>query len=61
MRWSEDGYVTRLRATRGDVVRAEPFEAIASPGFAGARSNTTCCGEAIELAVGTLFGDDPPG
>jgi Uma2 family endonuclease len=42
MRWSEAGYVTLLRAERGEVVRAEPFEA-------------------IELAVGTLFGDDPPG
>ncbi len=41
MRWSADGYITVLRAERGDVVRAEPFEA-------------------IELAVGTLFGDDPP-
>jgi Uma2 family endonuclease len=41
LRWSADGYVTRLRAERGEVVRAEPFEA-------------------IELAVGTLFGDDPP-
>ncbi len=40
MRWSEAGYVTRLRAERGEVVRAEPFEA-------------------IEIAVGTLFGDDP--
>ena len=41
MRWSAAGYVTLLRAERGEVVRAEPFEA-------------------IELAVGTLFGDDPP-
>lgn len=41
MRWSADGYVTRLRAERTEVVRAEPFEA-------------------IEIAVGTLFGDDPP-
>lgn len=41
MRWSEDGYITRLRAERADIVRAEPFEA-------------------VELAVGTLFGDDPP-
>ncbi len=41
MRWSADGYVTRLRAERTEVVRAEPFEA-------------------IELAVGTLFGDEPP-
>lgn len=39
-RWSEPGYVNVVRATRGDVVRAEPFEA-------------------IELEVGTLFGDDP--
>jgi Uma2 family endonuclease len=42
MRWNADGYVTRLRAERGEVVRAEPFEA-------------------IEIAIGTLFGDDPPG
>ena len=41
MRWSADGYVTRLRAERGETVRAEPFDA-------------------IEIAVGTLFGDDPP-
>ena len=41
MRWSEAGYITLLRAERGEVVRAEPFEA-------------------IEIAVGTLFGDDPP-
>jgi Uma2 family endonuclease len=41
MRWSEDGYVTLQRAERGEVIRAEPFEA-------------------VELAVGTLFGDDPP-
>ena len=41
MRWSEDGFVTVLRAERGEVVRAEPFDA-------------------IELHVGTLFGDDPP-
>ncbi len=41
MRWSDAGYVTRLRAERGEVVRAEPFDS-------------------IELAVGTLFGDDPP-
>ncbi|MBL8950192.1 MAG: Uma2 family endonuclease [Myxococcaceae bacterium] len=40
MRWSEAGYVTVLRADRGEVIRAEPFEA-------------------VELAVGTLFGDDP--
>lgn len=42
MRWSADGYVTLLRAEKGETVRAEPF------------------GE-IEIAVGTLFGDDPPG
>ena len=41
MRWSPDGYVTVMRAERGEVVRPEPFEA-------------------IELAIGTLFGDDPP-
>ncbi len=41
MRWSADGYITLLRAERGEVVRAEPFDA-------------------IEIAVGTLFGDDPP-
>jgi Uma2 family endonuclease len=41
MRWHPDGYVTLARAERGEVVRAEPFEA-------------------VELAVGTLFGDDPP-
>jgi Uma2 family endonuclease len=41
MRWSADGFVTRMRAERHEVVRAEPFQA-------------------IELAVGTLFGDDPP-
>lgn len=29
MRWSSDGYVTLLRAERGEVVRAEPFEAVA--------------------------------
>lgn len=40
MRWSRDGYMTLLRAERGEVVRPEPFEA-------------------IELEVGTLFGDDP--
>lgn len=28
MRWSEDGYVTRLKAERGETVRPEPFEAI---------------------------------
>jgi Uma2 family endonuclease len=41
MRWSADGYVTLMRAERGEVVRPEPFHE-------------------IELAVGTLFGDDPP-
>lgn len=41
MRWSSDGYVTLMRAERGDIVRAEPFQQ-------------------IEIAVGTLFGDDPP-
>lgn len=41
MRFSHDGYVTLMRAERGEVVRPEPFEA-------------------IELVVGTLFGDDPP-
>lgn len=41
MRWTPDGYVTLMRAERGEVVRAEPFDA-------------------IEIVVGTLFGDDPP-
>jgi Uma2 family endonuclease len=41
MRWNEAGYVTLLRAERGETVRAEPFDA-------------------IEIVVGTLFGDDPP-
>jgi hypothetical protein len=41
MRWSQDGYITLLRAERDELVRAEPFEA-------------------IELAVGVLFGEDPP-
>ncbi len=40
LRWSEEGYVTRLSAERGEIVRAEPFEA-------------------IELELGTLFGDEP--
>ncbi len=40
MRWSPDGFVTVMRAERGELVRPEPFEA-------------------IELPVGTLFGDDP--
>jgi len=26
MRWSDAGYVTRLRAERGELVRAEPFD-----------------------------------
>lgn len=42
LRWHQDGYLTVLRAERGEIVRAEPFEA-------------------VELAVGTLFGDDPVG
>lgn len=42
MRWSREGFVTLLRAERGEVVRAEPFDA-------------------VELVIGTLFGDDPPG
>ncbi|MBS2017650.1 MAG: Uma2 family endonuclease [Deltaproteobacteria bacterium] len=29
MRWSADGYVTLMRAERGEIVRAEPFDAIA--------------------------------
>jgi Uma2 family endonuclease len=41
MRWTPDGYVTLLRAERGEIIRAEPFEA-------------------IEIVVGTLFGEDPP-
>ena len=28
MRWSADGYITLLRAERGELVRAEPFEQI---------------------------------
>ena len=40
MRWSRDGYITVLTAERGEIVRAEPFDA-------------------IEIEVGTLFGDDP--
>lgn len=39
-RWHVDGYLEVLAAVRGDVVRAEPFDA-------------------IELAVGGLFGDEP--
>jgi Uma2 family endonuclease len=38
-RWTPDGYLIALRATRADVVRAEPFDA-------------------VELAVGRLFGDE---
>ena len=38
-RWSRDGYIVVQRATSGETVRAEPFEA-------------------IELAVGELFGDE---
>ena len=41
MRWSSDGYITVLRAQRGETVRPEPFQH-------------------IEIAIGTLFGDDPP-
>jgi Uma2 family endonuclease len=41
MRWTPDGYLTLIRAERGETVRPEPFQQ-------------------IELAVGTLFGDDPP-
>ena len=41
MRWSAPGYVMLMRAERGEIVRAEPFEE-------------------TEIAVGTLFGDDPP-
>lgn len=39
-RWTADGYLVAVNASRGDRVRAEPFDA-------------------IELAVGVLFGDDP--
>ena len=28
MRWSEPGYITVMRAERGEVVHAEPFDAI---------------------------------
>ncbi len=28
MRWGPDGYITLLRAERGEIVRAEPFDAI---------------------------------
>jgi len=31
MHWNAEGYVTRLRAERGEVVRAEPFDAIEIP------------------------------
>lgn len=31
MRWSKDGYVTVMRAERGEVIRAEPFEAVDLP------------------------------
>lgn len=41
MRWNDAGYITVMRAERGEIIRAEPFEQ-------------------IEIAVGTLFGDDPP-
>ena len=41
MRWTSDGYVTLMRAERGEIVRAEPFQQ-------------------VEVAIGTLFGDDPP-
>jgi len=29
MRWSDDGFVTVLRAERPETVHAEPFEAVA--------------------------------
>lgn len=38
-RWQQEGYLNVLTATRGETVRAEPFEA-------------------VELRVGTLFGED---
>ena len=28
LRWNEDGYVTRVRAERDEIVRPEPFEAV---------------------------------
>ncbi len=28
LRWTSDGYVTRLRAERSEIVRPEPFEEI---------------------------------
>jgi Uma2 family endonuclease len=28
MRWSADGYITLVRAERGETIRAEPFEAV---------------------------------
>jgi Uma2 family endonuclease len=31
LRWSEPGYITLQTATRGEIVRAEPFEQIAIP------------------------------
>jgi Uma2 family endonuclease len=31
MHWNAEGYVTRLRAERGEVLRAEPFDAIEIP------------------------------
>jgi Uma2 family endonuclease len=40
MRWSTEGYITVMRAERGETVRAEPFDA-------------------VELVVGTLFGEEP--
>jgi Uma2 family endonuclease len=38
-RWTGDGYLLAVRAARGMIVRAEPFDA-------------------IEIAVGTFFGDE---
>jgi Uma2 family endonuclease len=40
-RWGPDGYIEVLAAQRGEIVRAEPFDA-------------------VELHVGTFFGDDDP-
>ena len=40
MRWTPEGYVTRARAERGEMIHAEPFDA-------------------VEIDVGTLFGDEP--
>ena len=31
LRWSAAGYITRVRAERGEVVRPEPFDAIELP------------------------------